>query len=60
MLVHQVGGFPGAFLGGYVFQWTGSYDWVWYIDILLAAGAALINLPIREARLPARTTRVAA
>ncbi len=51
MLAHQVGGFFGAFLGGYVFQATGSYDWVWYIDIVLAAGAALVNLPIREARL---------
>ncbi|MDM0011804.1 MFS transporter [Variovorax sp. J22P168] len=50
MLAHQVGGFLGAFLGGYVFQATGSYDIVWYIDIALAAGAALINLPIREAR----------
>jgi hypothetical protein len=33
-----------------VFEATGSYDWVWYIDILLAFGAALVNLPIREAR----------
>lgn len=49
MLAHQIGGFFGAFLGGYVFQATGSYDWIWYIDIALAVGAALINLPIREA-----------
>jgi len=52
MLAHQIGGFLGAFLGGYVFQATGSYDWVWYIDIVLAVGAALVNLPISEARLP--------
>ena len=51
MLAHQVGGFFGAYLGGKVFQATGSYDWVWYIDIVLAVGAALVNLPIREARL---------
>ena len=50
MLAHQIGGFLGAFLGGYVFQATGSYDIVWYIDIALAAGAALVNLPIRESR----------
>ena len=50
MLAHQIGGFLGAFLGGYVFQETGSYDIVWYIDIALAAGAALVNLPIRESR----------
>jgi predicted MFS family arabinose efflux permease len=51
MLSHQIGGFFGAYLGGSVFQATGSYDWVWYIDIALAAGAALVNLPIREAPL---------
>lgn len=54
MLTHQVGGFLGAFLGGKIFDATGSYDWVWYIDILLAVGASLIHLPIKEAPLPAR------
>jgi hypothetical protein len=33
-----------------VFDATGSFDWVWYVDIVLAVGAALIHLPIREAR----------
>ena len=51
MLTHQIGGFLGAFLGGKVLDWTGSYDWVWYADIALAVGAALIHLPIREAPL---------
>ena len=60
MLSHQVGGFLGAFLGGYVFQATGSYDWVWYIDIVLAVGAALVNLPIREALLPRQMAAKAA
>jgi predicted MFS family arabinose efflux permease len=49
MLVHQVGGFLGAYLGGKVFDATGSFDLVWYIDIALAAGAALVHLPIQEA-----------
>ena len=49
MLTHQVGGFLGAYVGGKVFEATGSFDWVWYIDIVLAVGAALIHLPIREA-----------
>lgn len=52
MLTHQIGGFLGAWLGGRVFEATGNYDWVWYIDIMLAIGAALIHLPIREAHLP--------
>ena len=50
MLTHQVGGFLGAYLGGKIFDATGSFDWVWYIDIVLAVGAALIHLPIREDR----------
>ena len=51
MLAHQIGAFFGAWLGGKVFEWTGAYDWVWYADIVLAIGAALVHLPIREARL---------
>ena len=56
MLTHQVGGFLGAWLGGQVFQATGSFDIVWMIDIGLAVAAALLHLPIREApvlRVPA-------
>src|SRR5207237_741240 len=49
MLSHQVGGFRGAWLGGPVFERTGGYGCLWYIDIMLAVGAALIHLPIREA-----------
>jgi predicted MFS family arabinose efflux permease len=48
MLAHQIGGFAGAWLGGQVFETTGSYDLMWMIDIALAAGAALVHLPIRE------------
>jgi predicted MFS family arabinose efflux permease len=48
MVSHQVGGFLGAWLGGKAFELTGSYDWMWYADIVLAVGAALIHLPIRE------------
>jgi predicted MFS family arabinose efflux permease len=51
MLTHQVGGFLGAYLGGKVFEATGNFNLVWYIDIVLAVGAALIHLPIREAKL---------
>ena len=49
MLSHQIGGFLGAWLGGKVFEWTGGYTWMWWLDIVLAVGAALIHLPIREA-----------
>ncbi len=48
MVSHQVGGFLGAWLGGKVFEATGSYDWMWAADIALAVAAALIHLPIKE------------
>jgi predicted MFS family arabinose efflux permease len=47
-LSHQVGGFLGAWLGGKAFVATGSYDWMWYADIVLALFAALVHFPIRE------------
>lgn len=51
MLSHQIGAFLGAWLGGKVFTMTGSYDTIWIIDIVLAIGAALIHMPIKEAPL---------
>lgn len=56
MLSHQIGGFMGAWMGGKVFELTGSYDWIWYVDILLAIAAALIHLPIKEAHLNKNTS----
>ena len=50
LLSHQVGGFFGAWLGGLALARFGNYGWMWYADMALAVGAALINLPIREAR----------
>ena len=45
---HQIGSFMGVWLGGYLYDQTGSYDIVWYISIALGVFAALINLPVRE------------
>lgn len=50
LLSHQIGGFLGAYLGGLALEETGNYQWMWYADMALAAVAALVNLPIREAR----------
>jgi MFS family permease len=49
LLSHQIGGFMGAWLGGLAITHFSNYNWMWYADIMLAAGAALVNLPIREA-----------
>ena len=46
---HQVGSFMGVWLGGFLYDRTGSYDIVWYIAIALCIFAGLINLPIKEA-----------
>jgi MFS family permease len=47
---HQIGGFFGTWLGGIAVSRFGDYTWMWYADAGLALFAALINLPIREAR----------
>jgi len=49
---HQVGGFLGVWLGGIVFDRTGSYDAVWYLAILFGVLSGLINLPIAEKPVP--------
>jgi predicted MFS family arabinose efflux permease len=46
---HQIGSFLGVWLGGLLYDQTGSYDIVWYIAIALGVLAALLNLPIKEA-----------
>ncbi|HEX7990244.1 MAG TPA: MFS transporter [Stenotrophomonas sp.] len=48
---HQIGAFFGAWLGGVALEYGGDYSWMWYADMGLAVAAALVNLPIREARL---------
>jgi predicted MFS family arabinose efflux permease len=50
LLSHQVGGFFGAWLGGLAVTSTGSYTWMWWADAVLAVAAALVNLPIKEAK----------
>jgi MFS family permease len=45
---HQIGSFIGVWLGGYLFDHTGSYRVVWLISIALGIFAALVNLPIEE------------
>jgi len=43
---HQMGAFLGAWLGGYIFDLTGSYDIVWWIAAGLGVMSGLIHLPI--------------
>jgi predicted MFS family arabinose efflux permease len=45
---HQVGGFLGVWLGGVVFERTGSYNAVWWLSVLFGVLSAVINLPIVE------------
>ena len=57
-LFHQLGSFLGGWLGGFLYDRTGSYDLVWQISIALSLIAAVLNWPIKEvpvARLKAAT-----
>jgi MFS family permease len=45
---HQVGGFLGVYLGGLVYERTGSYDIVWWLGVMFGVLSAIINLPIVE------------
>jgi MFS family permease len=45
---HQVGSFLGAYLGGYFYDNFGSYDYAWYLSILLSIFAGFVHLPIDE------------
>ena len=59
-LSHQVGSFLGVWLGGYLFDLTGSYAPVWIGTIVLSLLAGVLNLPIDErpvARLSAEGER---
>lgn len=56
---HQVGSFLGAWLGGKLYDTTGSYDVVWYLAIALGILAGLINLPIDERTIQRPTAQVA-
>ena len=47
-LFHQLGAFMGGWLGGYLYDRTGSYELVWQIAILLSLMAAALNWPVRE------------
>jgi len=58
-LSHQIGSFLGAWLGGRLYDQTGSYDVVWWIAIALGVLAGLINLPIDEREITRTATATA-
>ncbi|QPF74413.1 MFS transporter [Roseateles sp. DAIF2] len=45
---HQIGSFLGVWLGGKLYDASGSYDIVWWLAVALGVAAALVNLPVRE------------
>jgi MFS family permease len=47
-LSHQIGSFLGVWLGGYLYDTTGSYDMIWWLCIALGFAATLIHLPIDD------------
>ncbi|MBU7572135.1 MAG: MFS transporter [Hydrogenophaga sp.] len=57
---HQIGSFLGVWLGGVLYDRTGSYDIVWYLAIALGVFAGLVNLPVREGPIARAPQRVGA
>ena len=57
---HQIGSFLGVWLGGKLYDATGSYDVVWYLAIALGVMAMLANLPVRESAITRRPVPAAA
>lgn len=49
---HQIGSFLGVWLAGRLYDFTGSYQTVWWLAIGLGLLAAAVNLPIQEQRTP--------
>ena len=47
-LSHQIGSFTGVWLGGFVYDQTGSYSIVWYLGIVLGLASAAVHIPINE------------
>jgi predicted MFS family arabinose efflux permease len=48
---HQIGSFMGVWLGGLLYDITGSYNIVWQLAIVLGLFAMLINLPVKESQI---------
>ena len=47
-LSHQIGSFLGAYLGGLFYDIFGSFDYAWYLAIILSIVATVLHLPIDE------------
>ena len=59
-LSHQIGGSLGVYLGGYLYETTGSYNIIWWGGVLFGFLSALINLPIVEKPVPRQAVAPAA
>ncbi len=57
---HQIGGFLGVYLGGLLYDASGSYEVVWWMGVALGVLAGLIHLPIKEAPVPRLAVATAA
>ena len=51
-LGHQIGSFTGVWLGGWLYDRSGSYDLVWWLGAALGVMAAVVHWPIREQPVP--------
>ena len=56
---HQVGSFLGVWMGGVLYEASGSYDVVWWLGVALGIFAAIVHWPIREEPVPRPVTESA-
>lgn len=52
---HQLGGFLGVWLGGWMYDAFGDYTFVWWVGVLVGAFSAIIHLPVNEEPLAGRS-----
>jgi predicted MFS family arabinose efflux permease len=51
-LSHQLGSFLGAWLGGFVFDVTGSYSLIWGATAIAGLAASLLHFAIDDTVVP--------
>ena len=48
--IHQIGSAVGVYLGGLMFDWTGSYRGAYMMAVVLLMGASLVSFMVRESK----------
>ena len=47
---HSLGAAVGVLIGGWMFDLTAKYDWIWWLSVALAVSASVFSILVRETR----------